>query len=227
MKGIEHLVTDIAVQKSLDAIDRQIDEENESVKKEVWDIDFNVVFDRSVGIAFGLAWIVFIILFIKAFARDIYVAGKNGALFDLNQYSMLKIVLILLAFIAVLLCTVYYIYCVCKPMPSVVRTTMYYKGKRYHYSEITKVVIGRRIRVAKVYIDGKYAFWLSPEYQNYQSFISWAKKCNVPIEGDTTIKTINANQLEAKTLKITIIVVSITVILILFFGILPIYLKQI
>lgn len=162
----------------------------------------------------GLSWIFFLSISVKVLAKKMFYAYKRGALFDVKTYSTWEVVMLIILLMVLVLVTIFYIVCALKPLPRIRNTIMDYREKQYHCSEITKLVVVNRM-MTKVYLNGKYKFWVSQDYTNYRSFIKWAEKCSIPIEGDTSIRGVNFN-FEATQKRVTIITVIVAVIMLAF-----------
>ena len=219
--GVEDLLTEQLVEQAQDSANRQADEQREMIEKEVYDVDFRLKFDKSNLLLVGVMWLIFIIIFVKAMGKDMFRAYQAGALLHISFYSTWKIVMMAIVLVAVIFGSVFYLFCGVKPMPRIRNSCMYYRGKRYHFSEITKLVMMRRVNLAKVYVNGKYKFWISPDYINYRSFIEWAQKCKIPIQGETTIRKINID-VEANQKKVLVITIVVAMIMVAIAVVMPI-----
>lgn len=200
------------------AIERQKKEQREVDEKEVYDINFELEFNKASLILVGMLWIFLLPFFIKVLGYDMYLANKKGELFHLSSYGIGRIVMLALVLATAVFGTVFSLICAMKSMPRVKNTNMYYRGKEYHYSEITRLVIMNGMNITKVYLNGKYKFWISSDYINYRSFIEWAKKCRIPIEGDTAIREVN-NDLKVKKTRIMLITITTVIMFVLAFVI--------
>lgn len=209
--SVEHLQAE-------QVVERQKKEQREVDEKEVYDINFELEFNKASLMLFGMLWIMILLFFIKALGYDMYLAYKKGALFYLSSYSIWKIVMLAIVLATAVFGTVFSLICAMKPMPRVENTNMYYRGKKYHYTEITKLVIMNGMNITKVYLNGKYKFWISTDYFNYRSFIEWAKKCRIPIEGNTAVREVN-NDLKVKKTRIMFITITTVVMVVLAFVI--------
>lgn len=213
MTGVGNLIAEEMTNQAEDAIDRQVTEQEKMIKQEVHDADFALEFDKSSFAIMGMIWMMGIIVSLKIFGRDLFFAYQEGTLFDISTYSTWKIGMLILVVGAVLFFSVFCIIFAWKPMPRIRGTNMYYRGNLIHYSEITKLVVKGRMNLTKVYLNGKYKFWISPDYINYRSFIEWAKKCNIRIEGDTTIRFVNVDSNRKKTYIIAVIIALVMIAL--------------
>ncbi len=214
------------VKQAKDTISQQVIEEKLMAREEVYNVNFKMEFKKELFVAICFVWILFLVIFIKAFSKEIFYAYQRGALFDIASYSTWKIVILAMALAAIVIATIIYIVCARKPLLRVQNTNIYYGQKLYHCSEITKLIVVKRTNITKVYVNGKYKFWVSSDYSNYRSFIKWAEKCRIPVEGDTSIRGVNIN-FDSIHKKINLIMVIVFAIMLAFGIMYPIILVMI
>ena len=172
--GIASLINDVTDDIKI----RKEQETKDTLEKELYDVNFKVAMDQELYAVFGIIFITVFIVIVKAFGKPILKAFIYGGPLELNVIHICVLVLI---GIAVVFCIAGPLYLKNKSQPEVKKTMVYYKGKPYHYSQITKIKVSS-LNLAKVYIDGKKCFWISRDFRNYDAFITWAKKCNVPVK---------------------------------------------
>lgn len=202
--NIRTILYERMVRRAEEMIKCQMYEKKKLDESEVNDINFEVKVDKSFFHTFLIMWLVIFVIFFNTFGSNIFQEMKDGNIFDISYYSITSatcMILVVMAAVSVILC---YICMITKPVPKVKNTYMIYKGKKYHVSEITEVRIGK-MNQAKVYIHGKYAFWLSGDFINYRSFIEWLRKCKVLIKGDAEIRQIgNINHVNEKIVMLVL-----------------------
>lgn len=209
------------VKLAKDTISQQVIDEKLMAREEVYNVDFKMEFKKELFVAICFVWILFLVIFIKIFPKEIFYAYQRGALFDIASYITWKTVILAIALAVVVIATIFYIVCALRPLLRVQNTNIYYGQKLYHCSEITKLIVVKRTNITKVYVNGKYKFWVSSDYSNYRSFIKWAEKCRIPVEGDTSIRGVNTD-FDAIHKKVNIIMVIAFAIMLAFGIIYPI-----
>lgn len=173
-KELASLINDVTDDMKI----RQKNETKDILEKELYDVNFKLAMDKEVYKLFLVSFICAFILFVKSLGRPILKTIMYGTPMNLTVLHIWALVLI---GIAVVFCIVGPLYLKNKSQPEVKKTMVCYKGNTYHYSQITKIKVSS-LNLAKVYIDGKKCFWISRDFRNYDAFIAWAKKCNVPME---------------------------------------------
>lgn len=194
-------------------------EKRKMAGKYVHEMNFKVEYDKSAFSMLGILWIIFWGTFLGTFAQKLDQVHKWGELFDLSSYSLVEIGLFGGILVIMMIVTIFTIACAIKPMPRILNTSMYYRGKQYHHSDITKLVVKNQNSMMKVYLNGKYRFWISQDYINYWSFIKWAENCKIPIEGNTSVSfpapAADVN-FETRQRMVNIIIILIVITMIVF-----------
>lgn len=185
---------------------RQIKETQETLEKDLFDVDFKLQYDKNMNNIFIVCCLLALVLFLKSVGKPLLKVLIYGDSLDLN---VLHLVCLWLVGIIVALSIAGPVYLRNKPLPEIKKTMMYYKKNTYHYSQITKIKISL-FYLTTVYLDEKKRFRISRDFINYDAFIEWAKKCNIPIEQNQKLD--NEMTEEQATMITAIIVVVIAII---------------
>ena len=186
---------------------RQRREIQETLEKELFDVDFKLQYDKNINSIFIVCCLLALILFLKSVGKPLLKLLIYGEALELN---VLHFICLFLVGIVVVFSIAGLIYLKNKPLPEIKGTMMYFRKNAYHYSQITEIKISK-VFLATVYIDGKKRFRISRDFMNYDAFIEWAKKCNVPIEQKHMV---NNEITEEQATMITAIIVVVIVIIV-------------
>lgn len=185
---------------------RQINETQETLEKELYDDNFKLQYDKNMNNLFIVCFLFALVLLLKSVGKPLLKMLIYGESLNLN---VLHLVCLWLVGLIIIFLIAGPMYLKNKPLPEIKKTTMYYRKNSYHYSQITKIKISI-FSLTTVYIDEKKKFRISGDFINYDAFIQWAKKCNVPIEQN---QKLDIEMTEEQATRITaIIVVVITII---------------
>lgn len=182
-------------------------ETQETLEKELFDVDFKLQYDKNINSIFIVCCLLALILFLKSVGKPLLKLFIYGETLELN---VLHFTCLFLVGIVVVFSIAGPIYLKNKPLPEIKGTMMYFRKNAYHYSQITEIKISKFF-LATVYIDGKRRFRISRDFINYDAFIEWAKKCNVPIEQK---QMVNNEITEEQATMITAIIVVVIVIIV-------------
>ena len=176
--SIERNVTNVLndLTESIDA--RTKSEKAEMLEKELYDVNFEMKTGRAAYWALILMYPLSLILLLKVVGKPALKSLLDDIPFQLNVFHYSVIIVTVICMIVPIIS---FIYLNCRAYPKVSGTILSYKGQEYSYAQITKIHISA-VNVATVYVNGRKCFKIAREYVNYQSFIEWARKCNVPIE---------------------------------------------
>lgn len=211
--GIENLFAKNMMDDALQ-LKNQFAEERETVKASaLQDIDFLITYSKrmaNMNICFSV--VVFLIAF-KIFAKPVLKHLIYDEPFEIDGLGIVMLVLLgVLIFFVIVYCIVIWTKRVIH-----VRNSMVYCGKKsWNYLEISKIIVNK-VNVANVYSKGKKIFWISAEFDNFESFLSWAEKCHIPVERKVDIVTkelstdMNGNNIQIPT-KYAILIVVIAFI---------------
>lgn len=194
--------------------------EQEKVQEsELYDVDFTVYLDKNIFQILGIVFLFVLLLFIKTFARQFYQLIVRRQIPDFGTVTFVLFAVGAVFFVAII---VWCLWLWLRPKPHIVRNQLQYRGKVYHYSEITGIHINS-IQSASVYVEGRKLFTVTGDYVNYGTLIAWAEKCRIPIQQKKS-QEISPEQIKKITERIMVIVmitVIVMVFLMLFAAIFP------
>lgn len=198
---------------------RMIDEVNERIEKEKQDagekdlsqFDFRLQLSKlSLKIIlFGGAFFGYLLL--RQIFR-LFLYSSMGISYRSNSTHAFLAVILFLGLISALVVIVFKT----KSLPEVKCSYMYYKKKEYHYSEISSIDISA-INIARIHLlDGK-SFWITRDFENYDTFLCWAEKCGIPVDRTKEVQPGVNNDVDAKTAVAVITAILVVVAIILAF----------
>lgn len=191
---------------SMETKHRRQREQEKVQESELHDIDFTVYLDKNIFLILGIGFLFVFLQFIKTFARQFYQLIVRR---QIPNFGTVTFVLFAVGAV-IILCLWLWL----RPKPHIVRNQLQYRGKVYHYSEITGIHINS-IRLTSVYVDGRKLFTVTGDYVNYETLIAWAEKCRIPIQQKNS-QEMSPEQIKKISERIMVIVM-VTVIAMTFF----------
>ena len=192
-----------------DIENRKINEERDILEKELSDIDFEIAFDKNLYGVFIMVIVLFVSIILKVLGEPII----KSYIFDVPfEFNLLYICGAFIMGVCILASILTIIYCSTKKCPVVRKSNFIYKGKTYHYRQISKVKMSAG-GTATVFVDGKKVFSISRGYVHYDSFICWLKKCMIPVEGSVNQKKALTESQMTRITNITVGIVGTIFIL--------------
>lgn len=187
---------------------RQINETQDTLEKELFDVNFKLQFDKGMNNLIIYCFLFALVLFLKIIGKPLLKMIIYGEAFNLSSIHIVCLCLVGLVFILLIVAP---LYIKNKPLPEINKSMMYYRKQSYHFSQISKITISR-FSLTTVYLDEKKKFMISRDFINYDAFIQWAKKCNVPIEQN---QKPDIDMTEEQITKLTAIIVVVIIIIVL------------
>lgn len=210
---IHKILDDQSTEYLMEAKQRHQREQAKVQESELYDMDFTVYLDKNVFQILGIVLLLLLIMFFKTFAMQFYQLIVQHQIPDFGTVTLALFGIGAVLFVAVV---IWYVWLWFRPKPHIVHAQIQYRGKTYHYSEITYIHINS-IQLASVYVEGGKLFTVTGDYVNYGTLIAWAEKCRIPILQKKR-QEMSQEQIEQMTKRITFIVM---VFLILFVAIFP------
>lgn len=199
----EKLVEDV-----MDLNDQRQRERAEVDESELYDIDFKIYMDKMTFRWLGIAFLLLLGISAKAFVGELY---ELIFLHQIPEVDTVKLVLLILS-VCFFLCLIgLVLFLMFQPSPHVVRNRLDYRGRTYHFREISMVQISS-IKVLRVYDkDRRKLFTITPEYVNYDSLISWVEKCQIPIRRKQVRDPVSQQQLNKIILLVSVVMFVILI----------------
>ncbi len=162
--------------EAIDEINNRIEaEKREAQEKDLSQFDFKIRLSKITYWIIAAAMISGLFILFRSVVSYFTYSSTTNQESTLDTGMIITAgLLILPTFIALLLIKF-------KPLPEVKGSYLYYKYKEYHYSEVRCIKISE-INTARVYLDDGKSFWLSRDFENYDMFIGWAEKCEIPVD---------------------------------------------
>lgn len=176
--GIYEELMDMADDVIEDTKNRQEKERQDALEKELCDVHFKLVYDSDLNTIFAVLLGLALILFLKILCKPIVKRVIYGYSIQLGIMGIIALILIGLIVILAIAGPFYMSH---RALPEIKGTMLYYKGSFYYARQITKIKVSS-MKIATVYIDGKKCFWTSTNDLNYEAFLDWARKCNIPLK---------------------------------------------
>lgn len=193
----EKLVEDV-----MDLNDQRQRERAEVDESELYDIDFKIYLDKMIFRWLGIAFLLLLCISVKAFARELY---EWIFLHQIPEVDTAKFVLLILTVCFFFSWVGLFLFLMFRPSPHVVRNRLEYRGKTYHFREISLVQISS-IKVLRVYDkDRRKLFTITPEYVNYDSLISWVEKCQIPVRRKQSWDPVSLQQINKMILLVSVV----------------------
>lgn len=167
-------------------IRQQFSRERDEVQlSELDEIDFWTKYSKSVSTMNICAFLLLLIFSFRLFGKPLI---KHLIYKEPIQFVSFSIVMIAIVGALFLFVGVYFVIIWTKKPIHVRKGTVYCGNKSWNYLEISKIVVNK-MNIANVYSNGKKIFWISAEFDNFESFLSWAEKCRIPVERKVDIVT--------------------------------------
>lgn len=210
---IHKILDDRSTEYLMETMQRRQREQEKVQESELYDMDFTVYLDKNVFQILGIALLLLLFMFFKVFARQLYQLIMQQWAPDFGTVIFVVFVIAAIFFVAVIIWSIWLWF---RPKPHIMRAQIQYRGKTYHYSEITYIRINS-IQMASVYAEGRKLFTVTGDYVNYGTLIAWAEKCRIPILQKKR-QEMSQEQIEQISKRVTVIVMGF---LILFTAIFP------
>ena len=157
---------------------RKEEEERETIEKEIYDINLELAINKSIYGVVMIAFAMCFLLLIRVIGKPVLRCIVYHETFEISGFLTVGLILVGILVVWMILILIYYKF---KKNPAVKGSSLVYKDKRYHYSQISKIKISPIFWVT-VFVDDKKLFCVTRDYMNCDAFVCWARKCRIPIE---------------------------------------------
>lgn len=211
---IHKILDDKTTEYLMDVKNRRQREETDVRESELYDIDFTLYLDTAVFQILGIAIVFLLLLFIKTFPSELYqlivqhqIPDFGTSYFVTSYFGCLLFGVAVVVFIAA---TILYLRLWLQPKPHIVRDRIQYRGKTYHYREVTCIRI-HTAQLTTVYVANKRLFTVTGDYVNYGSLIAWAEACRIPVHQKAK-KEMDLEEIEQFTQKVYVVLLVIVIL---------------
>lgn len=157
---------------------RKDEEERETIEKEIYDINLELAINKSIYGVVMIAFAMCFLLLVRVIGKPVLWYIVYHETFEIGGFLAVGLILVGILVVWITLILIYY---KLKKTPAVKGSSLIYKDKRYHYSQISKIKISS-IYWVTVFVDDKKLCCVSRDYVNCDAFVCWARKCRIPIE---------------------------------------------
>ncbi len=184
-KSISGIIADNMTSAS-DEIDKHAREERRKVQEEdLRDIDFSIKYNRSILKLYLSEVLLILVLSAKSILRPVFDHMISGKAVEFDRTDIEIFIFIGLLIVSAL---IYAVRVRQKGEIHVTKNTLYWRDRNWHYLEISKVTVNC-LKVATIYSNDERLFCISSGYENFDSFLTWAKKCDIPVTGWKPVET--------------------------------------
>jgi hypothetical protein len=215
-KSVRQMIIDDLSDAAREHQEQREEDRAQIQESDLYNVDFIIKYDRST-IRMCLGGLLLLAPFaVRSVLKTIIRNHMLGRGFDLEMSASVIFFTVLVG-LAVIFVSVYAI-CVLRQGEIHVRhSSVFMRDKSWHYKEISQIKVNSLDNMATVYVDGRMIFWIGSDYENFESFLTWAEKCHIPVKRKSAMKNRNSigeNGLESNAVtKYTAIIIILGILI--------------